>query len=271
MITSRNNEKLKELRKLHDRKHRERSKQFLAEGEDMLAEASRWGARPKAVFFDPEALAADAPVLRALPEEVEQVAVEGDVLRASGSLGSGSRVIGVWEQSKLRTAEDPIAGESAIGIYLHEVADPGNVGAVVRAALALVAGVVVISPGTADPFSPKAIRASMGAIFGQPITRASFDELRERAPGSRLIALAPRGGKALGEAALDSPLVFCLGSERSGLAGEIVSGCDEVCHIPMRAGGAESLNVAMAATICLYEATKGLPIGTSPKYSSADG
>jgi TrmH family RNA methyltransferase len=267
LITSRNNEKLKELRKLHDRKHRERSKQFLAEGEDMLAEASRWGAPPKAVFFDPEALSADASLLRGLPGEVELVAVEGDVLRASGSLGSGSRVIGVWEQRD--TGLDDGLGD--VAVYLHEVADPGNVGAVVRAALALVAGVVVISPGTADPFSTKAVRASMGAIFGQPILRASFGELRERASGSRLVALAPREGKALGEAALDSPLVFCLGSERSGLAGEIVSGCDEVCHIPMRADGAESLNVAMAATVCMYEATKGLPIGTGPKYSSADG
>jgi RNA methyltransferase, TrmH family len=258
MITSRHNEKLKELRKLHDRKHRERSKRFLAEGEDMLAEASRWGARPTAVYFDPEALAADAPVLRSLPEEVELVAVQGDVLRVSGSLGSGSRVIGVWDQQV--TALDHGLGD--VAVYLHEVADPGNVGAVIRAALALVPSAVVISPGTADPFSPKAVRASMGAIFGQSITRASFDELRDRAPGSRLIALAPRGGKALGEVALRRPLVFCLGSERSGLASEIISGCDEVCHIPMRAEGAESLNVAMVATVCLYEATK---------YSSADG
>jgi TrmH family RNA methyltransferase len=156
-------------------------------------------------------------------------------------------------------------------VYLHEVADPGNVGAVVRTAHALLAGVVVISQGTADPFSPKAVRASMGAIFGQPIARASFDELRQRAPASRRLALAPREGKALDEAALEKPLIFCLGSERSGLPAEIVSGCDEVCHIPMRADGVESLNVAMAAAICMYEATKGLPNGTSPKYSSADG
>jgi TrmH family RNA methyltransferase len=256
MITSRHNEKLKELRKLHDRKHRERSKQFLAEGEDMLAEALRWDAPPKAVFFDPEELDSDAPVLSGLPGDVEVAAVRADVLRSSGSLGSGSRVIGVWEQrdAGLDQMKD-------VGVYLHDVADPGNVGAVVRAALALTPSVVVLSPGTADPFSPKAVRASMGAIFGQSIARASFDELQDRAAGSRLIALAPGAGKALGEVSLRRPVVFCLGSERSGLASEIVSRCHEVCHIPMQPDGAESLNVAMAAAICLYEATK---------YSSAD-
>jgi TrmH family RNA methyltransferase len=256
LITSRHNERLKDLRKLHDRKHRERSGQFLAEGEDMLAEASRWGAQPTTVFFDPEELDADASVFSGLPGDVEVVAVRGDVLRTSGSLGSGSRVIGVWEQrdAGLEHLRD-------VGVYLHDVADPGNVGAVVRAALALTPSTVVISQNTADPFSPKAVRASMGAIFGQPVVRASFDEVRDRAQGAQLIALAPRSGDALGELALHPPLVFCLGSERSGLAGEIVSRCDEICHIPLQAGGAESLNVAMAATICLYETTK---------YSSTD-
>jgi TrmH family RNA methyltransferase len=255
-ITSRQNERLKELRKLHDRKHRERSKRFLAEGEDMLTEASRWGAVPDTVFFDPEELDADAPVFSGLPGEVEMIAVKGDVLRTSGSLGSGSRVIGVWEQR-----EQGLDQLRDVGIYLHEVADPGNVGAVVRAALALTPGTVVISPGTADPFSPKAVRASMGAIFGQPIVRASFDDLRRQARDARLIALALRTGKALTEVTLRPPLVFCVGAERSGLDGEIVSRCEEVCHIPLQMDGAESLNVAMVATICLYETTK---------YSSAD-
>jgi TrmH family RNA methyltransferase len=218
----------------------------------MLVEAMRWGAPPKSVFFDPEELDADAPVLGALPADVEVVAVSGDVLRASGSLGSGSRVIGVWAQRD----RVPDRGSPEVSVYLHEVADPGNVGAVVRTALALTPGFVFISAGTADPFGPKAVRASMGAIFGQPVVRTSFGELRDHAPDARLIALAPRSGKALSEAGLDRPLVFCLGSERTGLAPEIVSRCDEIRHIPMRAEGAESMNVAMVAAVCLYEATK---------------
>jgi RNA methyltransferase, TrmH family len=248
-ITSPHNERLKELRKLQDRKHRERTKLFFAEGEDMLAEALRWGAHPKTVFYDPDGLAADGPPLSGLPSETELVAVEREALRRAGTLGSGSRLIGVWEQGSGRAAE-----KLPVTVYLHEVMDPGNVGTVLRSALALIRSTVVLSPGTADPFSPKAVRAGMGAIFGQPVVRASFEEVALQVPaGTQRIALVPGTGKTLREADLRPPIVFCLGSERRGLPGEIIAGCEEVCHVPLRADGAESLNVAITATLCLYE------------------
>jgi TrmH family RNA methyltransferase len=253
-ITSAQNQRLKELRKLHDRKHRERTGSFLAEGEDLLQEALRWGTPPETVFHDPDQLPADARVLRDLPPEVELVPVEGDALRRSGSLGSGSRVIGVWQQGRGapgRAAE--ISRETDAALYLHEVADPGNVGAVLRSALALVPCLIVLSPGTADPYSPKAVRASMGAVFGQPIARASFGELHSVAPGARMIGLSPQAETTLHETDLSPPVAFCLGSERQGLPEEVIAGCDEVCRIRQQADGAESLNVAMAATLCLYE------------------
>jgi TrmH family RNA methyltransferase len=254
-ITSAHNQRLKELRKLHDRKHRERTGSFLAEGEDLLQEALRWRKPPEAVFHDPDQLPADAPVLLGLPSEVELIPVEGDVLRRSGSLGSGSRVIGVWRQKGVglgETAAEVLAGVD-VALYLHEVADPGNVGAVLRSAIALVPCLVVMSPGTADPYSPKAVRASMGAVFGQPTTRASFDEVRSVFPGRRMIGLSPQAERTLHETDLSPPIAFCLGSERHGLPEGMVAGCDEVCRIAQQAEGAESLNVAMVATLCLYE------------------
>jgi TrmH family RNA methyltransferase len=249
MITSPHNQRLKALRKLHDRKHRERERLFFAEGEDMLVEALRWGACPKTVFYDPDELDVDTSILQDVPPEAELIAVQRDVLRASGALGSGSRLIGVWPQA---TAV-PLTAERVV-VYLHEVSDPGNVGSVLRSALALVPSLVVISPGTADPFGPKAVRASMGAIFGQAIAHASFDDLRAHLAGARLVGLAPRAGKELRQVDLGAPVVLCLGSERHGLPGEVLASCDDVCHVPLQAGGAESLNVAMAATLCLYEA-----------------
>jgi RNA methyltransferase, TrmH family len=249
-IESPKNERLKELKKLQARKHRERTKLFVAEGEDMLVEAVRCRAYPKTVFYDADEVAAESPPMQELPPAVELVAVRGEALRAAGSLGSGSRLIGVWEQC---WAPSP---EADVAIYLHEVSDPGNVGAVVRSALALapVSSVVVLSPGTADPFSPKAVRASMGAIFGQRVARGSFEELRAgAAERSRLIALAPRAGKPLRDLDLRPPIVLCLGSERLGLPESIPAACDAVCHVPLRQDGAESLNVAMTATLCLYE------------------
>jgi TrmH family RNA methyltransferase len=241
-ITSKSNDQLKELRKLHDRKHRDRSALFAAEGEDMLSEALARGWPPRTVLYDPERFDA-----RALPAASIAVPVAEAALASASALGSGSRVIGVWEQRWSQLESAP-----AVAIYLHDVADPGNVGAVLRSALALVPSLVVLSPQSADPFGPKAVRASMGAIFGQPLVRATFVQARA-AIGGRAIALLPRAGRPLDELEDGSRRLFCLGSERAGLPEEIVEACDEVVHVPLREAGTESLNVAMTATLCLYE------------------
>jgi TrmH family RNA methyltransferase len=250
-ITSPHNERLKELRKLHDRKHRDRSSLFFAEGEDMLAEALRHGRYPESVFYDIDAVAPDSGTLAALPEDVDCFATEREALDRAGSLGSGSRVIGVWRQ--LWSELEDVEGLDVV-IYLHEVADPGNVGTAIRSALALVPSGVVLSPQSADPFGPKAVRASMGAVFGLPVVRASLEQAQGRLPRHRSIALLPRAGKALRDTDLGLPSLFCIGSERAGLPSEITGACDEIAHVPLRPGGAESLNLAMTATLCLYEA-----------------
>jgi TrmH family RNA methyltransferase len=125
------------------------------------------------------------------------------------------------------------------------VGDPGNVGTIVRSALAFGATSVVLGPGCADPFGPKAVRASMGAIFQVPVARvASVHEL----PGE-LVALVARAGEPLaGPAGGDVTLL--VGAERAGLPDDVVAACDRVAHIPI---AGESLNAAMAATIGLYE------------------
>jgi TrmH family RNA methyltransferase len=251
VIESPRNERLKELRKLHDHKHRERSGVFAAEGEDLLTEALRFGALPKVVFHDADRLPGDSELLARLPAEVEQVPVKAAALEAVSALGSGTRVIGVWTQlwAPLSAAEIPAAG-----LYLHDVADPGNVGAVLRSSLALARALVVLSPRTADPFGPKAVRASMGAVFGQPVARATFEEARSAlGPGGRSVAMVPRAGVPLPELDAGTPTLFCVGSERSGLSPAVVEACDEVAHVPLRPDGAESLNVAMTATLCLYQ------------------
>jgi RNA methyltransferase, TrmH family len=254
-ITSKSNPRLKEVRKLHDRKHRERTGLFLAEGEDMLAAALNHGRMPETVLFDPDY------ELPALPSEVEQVAVSSDALKTVGGLGSGSRLIGVWRQrwsnvrSSLRQPARRLSDEPPF-LYLHDVVDPGNVGTILRAALAFGAGPVVLSPRTADPYSPKAVRAGMGALFGQPVARAGFAEARAALPpGGRAFAMVPDSGTPLRELDTSGPLMFALGSERTGLPGDVVAACDQTSHVPLAAGGPESLNVAMTATLCLYQSS----------------
>jgi RNA methyltransferase, TrmH family len=122
------------------------------------------------------------------------------------------------------------------------------VGTIVRAAHALGDGPVVLGPGCADPYSPKAVRASMGSIFARPPARADFDSL-----AGRRLALDASAERPLAEVEPGPPLVICVGGERSGLPREVLAGAEEKARIPIRDGGPESLNAAMAASVALYD------------------
>jgi len=219
VITSPHNEKLKLVRRLHERRGREREGLFVAEGEDLVEAAAAAGVEPELVLVAGED-------------------VEPPLLDSASALGSGTRAIGVYRQ---RWSEPG----GPVCVYLHGVGDPGNVGAIVRSAHALVEGTVVLGPGCADPYSPKAVRATMGSIFGQPLSRGQL----AATPAPR-VALSAHGAGALGE--LTPPLTLCLGAERAGLPADALALCEEEVTIPVRAGGAESLNVAAAAAIALH-------------------
>ncbi len=136
--------------------------------------------------------------------------------------------------------------EEATALMLWRVGDPVNVGVLARSAHAFGAG-LGLSDGCADPFAPKALRASMGASVAVPLLEFSTPT------GS--VALVAHGGRRLDEIDLDLCRTFVLGSERDGLPDEVVSRCDVVATIQLP-GRAESLNVAMAGTIALYEASR---------------
>jgi TrmH family RNA methyltransferase len=250
-ITSTHNPRIRELRKLRDRRRRDETGTFMAEGEDMLEAALRAGAVPRTVFAVTDPPPELQELLSQLPGSTERVTASADALAAAGSLGSGSRVIGVWEQGWSSLPEPPRRpGDEGPSLFLHDVADPGNVGTVLRSAQAFGAGAVLLSARTADPFGPKAVRASMGAVFGRPPMRA---DLAAAAAGRRSIALVPGQGRPLREVPLEGPVLFALGAERAGLPPDVVAACDEIAHVPVDRGAADSLNVAMAATLCLYE------------------
>jgi RNA methyltransferase, TrmH family len=226
-ITSPHNDQLKEIRKLAGRKWRDKLRQFVAEGEDLLAAADAAGWEPLA------RLVAEGSGLDG--EEVKP-----HLLAQVSQLGSGTRALGVYGQ---RWAAEP-AGPLCLALW--GVNDPGNVGTALRGALAFGAASVALGPGTADPYGHKAVRASMGALFEVPLTR-----VRDPAelPGRR-IALVAHGG---GPLAPDGDTTLVVGAERDGLPDEIVAACDGVATIPVRA---ESLNAAMAATVALYECNR---------------
>jgi RNA methyltransferase, TrmH family len=233
MITSPHNEKLKLIRRLGRRRSREREGLFVTEGEDLLAAAREAGAEP-------------VELLTAAGEGLGGTEVEPALLAGVSKLGSGTRAIGVWRESWVDVPVAPC-------VYLHGVSDPGNVGTVIRTANALVGGSVVLGPDCADPYGAHAVRASMGAVFAEPVVRASF----ETTPGPRA-ALVAHGGEAL--EALEGVATLCLGAEREGLPDEVVGRCDVRVTISLREG-AESLNVAAAAAIALQRIASGIGEG----------
>jgi len=229
-ITSQHNEKLKEIRKLARRRERDARGRFVAEGEDLVAAAAAAG-------WEPLSLLAAAGSGLAGDE------VEAPLLDGASSLRSGTRTIGVYEV-RWSQATGPLC------VALWGVGDPGNVGAILRSARAFGAASVVLGPGCADPFGPKAVRASMGAIFEVPVAPA---EGIEDVPGERVALVAGEGDVLSGPAG--ETMAIVVGAEREGLPADVVDACDRVAHIPIVS---ESLNVAMAATVALYELTRGM-------------
>jgi RNA methyltransferase, TrmH family len=228
-ITSPNNEQLKQVRKLAGRRWRDKTRTFVAEGEDLIAAARAAGWRPELL-------------LCAAGSGLEGDEVAPHLLRQYSQLGSGTRALAVYPQRWAPAPAGPVC------VALWGVNDPGNVGTVLRAAQAFGAASVALGPGTADPYGHKAVRAAMGAIFDVPVVRVSaVNEL----PGRR-VALAARAGRALAELE-DDEVTLVVGAERDGLPADVVAACDEAVHIPIRS---ESLNAAMAATIGLYEVTR---------------
>jgi TrmH family RNA methyltransferase len=137
-------------------------------------------------------------------------------------------------------------------VYLHGVHDPGNVGTIIRSAHALADGPVILGPDCADPFSPKAVRATMGSLFARPPARVQdFGQLR-----GTTIALEAREGRPLQEIDADPPVTLCVGAERHGLPAAVIAQSTALAHIPLMDRSANSLNVAVAASVALYERTR---------------
>ncbi|MBV9049887.1 MAG: RNA methyltransferase, partial [Solirubrobacterales bacterium] len=171
-ITSTHNQKLKQVRKLlMRRRERERSGRFVAEGEDLLSAADAAGWQPLERYC-------------AAGSGLPGVELDPVLLSSVSGLGSGTRTLAVYQERWAGKPAGPLC------VYLHGIHDPGNLGTILRSAQAFAASSVALGPGTADPFSPKAVRASMGAIFS--VTIAKTTEVA-RLPGTRIALIAGAG------------------------------------------------------------------------------
>jgi TrmH family RNA methyltransferase len=267
IIKSPQNPRLKALKRLTTRRERARSGHFLVEGEDLVLAAR-------------EALREPVEGFCLLGSELGNGRfheLEPALMKDLSTLGSGTRVIAIYEQ-RWTQPHGPLC------VYLHGVGDPGNVGTILRSAHAFGASCVALGPGCADPHSPKAVRASMGAIFSVALARArDVGEL----PGERVALVAdarevlrghcslpgPRslpgpgslpsdaladerdvaGANVSGDRRAGGAMTLLVGAERDGLPADVVAACERSARIAI---ATESLNAAMAATVALYEVTR---------------
>lgn len=265
MITSTRNPAVKAARRLARRSERDATGSFLVEGARVLEEA--------VAFLRTLFVAADADEReRALATTAERagtrtVAVSGHVRDALAQTATPQGLVGVASLP----AVSSLPAHSRLVLLLDEVADPGNLGAIVRSADAAGADAVLVTSGSVDAQHPRAVRASAGSLFHLPVVQGlAFEQaLRlcvER--GLRTVAADARASEPYTEVDLSQPSAIVLGSEAHGMAPEQLERCDLVAAVPMRTpdrepytGEAESLNLAATATLFAFEAARQRALG----------
>lgn len=259
-IDSPRNPALRRYRELRDAAVRRTCGLAAAEGFNLLREALLCGADLVQVFLGERALQqADFEDLEVRLEagaaagRWECFAVGGEALERSAHTENPQGVLAVF-RPRVFSLADALLGEGPV-LVLDRLADPGNLGLILRTAEAAGAAGVIVTPGTVDSLNPKCVRASAGSIFRLPLVQLPLDTAAAalESDGRRLFATSPHGGREYSAADLAGRIALLFGPEGSGLSAAFLERFDGV-RIPT--GRVESLNVAMAAGVLLYEARR---------------
>lgn len=280
---------MKRAASLHQRKYREREGAFLVEGADLVAAGLAAGRRPQVVFVREERAAELAARLGLAGADAGRPA-EADPARAGGvaagecagassspapavypvaehvahrvgTLDSPADVLAVFELPGRRPFAPPPGppGELLV-VYADVVADPGNLGTLLRAAVAFGAAAFVTAPGSADLYGPKTVRAGMGAVFALPLyPDLPLRDLVAALPEVEVYGLAAHEGMPLPHAGMRRPAVLVVGAERAGLSAQALPHVGRLVTIPLAPGrpaAVESLNAGVAGAIALYELSR---------------
>ncbi|MCQ4088526.1 RNA methyltransferase [Saccharibacillus sp. JS10] len=255
-IESTGNARVKEWAGLLEKKHRDRQGKYLLEGIHLVQEALRSGADVECVAYDvtlgvPVELKKDAA-----SGDTEWVAVSSAIVAKCTEARTPQPVFAIVRKSAAKI-EDILRVEHSLVAVLDGVQDPGNVGTIIRAADAAGASGVLIGRGCADIYNPKTVRSTMGSLFHLPIVECDLTELLPQAQkaSAKIVSTSLQAQHNCYEADYKGATWFVFGSEGSGVSPEVQAFVDESIIIPMP-GQAESLNVAMAASILLFEAVR---------------
>jgi TrmH family RNA methyltransferase len=259
-ITSPQNERVKLIRALEMRKVRRETGLFVAEGTSVLLTARAAGWVPKILVFlagsrDRQSLAELARWAEGAGAEC--LAVSAAVLAKLAGKDNPQSMLAVFEQRWAGLPDAKALGEGELWVALEAPRDPGNLGTILRSVEAVAgSGVVLIGP-SCDPYSREAVRASMGSIFNVPVVRTEvkpFLAWRVHWPGE-VVGTHLAAGEDFRQAPYRGPVLLLMGSEGPGLSPDLVPACSRLVKIPM-AGRLDSLNLAVAAALMLYEIRK---------------
>ena len=247
-ITSSQNERIKRLRRLRDRRHRDEEGVFVVEGARLLERALRAGHEPFEVYVD-------GTVLN--PSPSDEVRVEPSALDWASYRNSSQGLIAVFSQWSHRL-DDLVVSESSLLVVAESLEKPGNLGAMMRTAAGMGADGFVTISGSCDPFNPNAIRSSTGALFALTLVQSTLPEFRDWVGDQELslVALTPQASETIWDIDLTGPSAIVIGAEDVGLSQQALELADIAVSIPMRAGEIDSLNASVALAIAGYEALR---------------
>ena len=267
-ISSRANERVKAIRALRDRKRRDETGTFFAEGWRVLKAALETGAGIELGVIVPGRITPEeSRVVDAMRGgRIPLLEVTGEVFD-SLSYREESQSVGAVVRQKWETLADETQGHRS-WVALHDIQHPGNLGTIIRTNDAIGGDGIILSGRTTDPYHPVAVRGSLSAIFSQRIVRATPQDFARwvRQSGATVVGTSPAGTADYREVEYKPPVVLIMGNERTGISKEQIALCDHVVRIPMQ-GYVESLNLSIAAAVVLYEVLRQVELEgtTAPK------
>lgn len=256
-ITSRDNSRIKWLRSLRERRYRAATGAFLVEGPHAIKQALASGAAPRLLVYDPDRAYPAGELealLDALPPGTVVLMADAAVLATVGETVTTQGLVAAFPKPSPSLAAPDAA--SAPVLVLDRIRDPGNLGALLRSAAAAGAHLVMLSEGCADPYGPKVVRASAGALFAVPFAVLGWDRIADLLAGvERRYAAAADGAVPYHAAELARGCAILVGNEADGLGGQALSLATHSVRIPIEPG-VESLNAAVAGSVLLFEARR---------------
>jgi TrmH family RNA methyltransferase len=261
-IVSPQNPRVKEWVQLLERRGREKQGKFLIEGFHLVEEAVKAGAPITTIVYS---LDKDKPeeLYAATEARIEWIGVSGQVLEKCSDAHTPQGIFAVVEKPTLAAEELWTTGLRDLVVVIDGVQDPGNLGTIIRSADAVGASGILLGAGTVDVYNPKTIRSTMGSLFHLPIVEGDLLDIlpRAKAEGAQLVTTSLQAEHSCYETDLCRPTWIILGNEARGVSPEVAAESDRKVIIPMQ-GQAESLNVAMAATVLLFEASRQRMLNT---------